>query len=565
MPALADSGSAQRAFRNLKERWHTSPAEQQAELVGDFQHFLGTYQEDSQTRLARVYLAWLLVQSGDFHEARELVENTRRGPPGAAADFARVVEAALLLRYKQPHEALKLLRPVQGKLIDPLEAFYATSELVRSAMAANLYSEALSHVVEWVVRSPPSRRASVRTEVKALVANVPRRYLERAFETERPTNTAELPVAEAAEKQWFYDVISARLGSIAVSEGDRELARYVLQESPKSESESEEPSELLRLATGVSESAAVVGKTVGLVLNLRTAVGRRRSSQTAAGLTQSLELLAPAQGEQNKKKALDLLVTDDARDVDQGLAELAARGASLLLTGTTEEDATTAARFAARERIPVVLFLPPRVTTNYAYVLGVGDMEQLQLAGGGADSRAALVTELECEVAAESTTATGFPMAKWASEGRTSLFLFGDGACSKRVMTELRGSKFTPEIWFGLESAHLWPGESARGLHTLRAGRFPLAAGSLPLVTQLAQRLGHQPTWYETLGHDAAILLKYVFAELPSVQLQDDEAVAAFHARVLERLNEFNSEDLWSSARAAFNDDMRLERSLEWQ
>lgn len=563
LPALADSGSAQRAFRNLKERWHTTPADQQGELVRDFEHFLSTYPNDSQTRLARVYLAWLLVQGGDFPDARELVEQTRRGPAGAAADFAQVVEAALLLRYKQPHEALKLLRPVQGKLIDPLEAFYATRELVRSAMAANLYSEALSHVVEWVVRSPPARRPAVRTEVKALVANVPRRYLERAFESERPSDTSELPLVEAAEKQWFFDVISARLGAIAVNEGDRELARYVLQESPKSETDSEEPSELLRLATGVSESAAVVGKTVGLVLNLKTAVGRRRSSQTAAGLTQSLELLGPSDDKKNER--LDLLVTDDVRDVDQGLAELAARGASLLVTGTTEEDATTAARFAARERIPVVLFLPPRVTTNYAFVLGVGDLEQVRLAGGGAHSSAALVTELECEVAAESATANGFPMAKWASEGRTALFLFGDGACSKRVMTELRGSKFTPEIWFGLESAHLWPGEAARGFHTLRAGRFPLAAGSLPLVTQLAQRLGHQPTWFETLGHDAAILLNHVFAELPDVQLQDDEAVAAFHAQVLDRLDRFQSEDLWSSTRAAFNDDMRLERSLEWQ
>jgi hypothetical protein len=231
----------------------------------------------------------------------------------------------------------------------------------------------------------------------------------------------------------------------------------------------------------------------------------------------------------------------------------------------TEAEATAGARFAARERIPVVLFSPPRVTTNYAFVLGVGDSEQVHLAGGGVDPYAALVTELECEVAAESTAATGFPMAKWHAEGRSSLFLFGDGACSKRVMSELKNSVFRPEIWFGLESAHLWPGESVRGFHTLRAGRFPLATGSLAEATRLASRLGHQPTWYEALGHDAALLLQYVFDELPRVRLHDDDEVASYHARVLERLKSFHSDDLWSSTNASFNDNMRLERSLEWQ
>jgi hypothetical protein len=566
VPALAESGSAQRAFRGLKERWlAVTLHEAQADLIQEFRAFLETYPDDDQTRLARVYLAWLLVNTGELVEARELIEVTRRGPPGAAADFAQVVEAALLVRYRQPHEALKLLRPIQGKLIEPVEAFYATQQLVQSAMAANLYAEALSHVVSWLLQTPPVRRAAVRAEVKALVARVPRRYLERAWETERPKADQDVSPVVAAERQWFYDVLVARLGEIAVAQGDRELARQVLTESPTLESDTEGPSELLRLATGVSESAAVIERTVGLALNVTSAIGRRRSSQVAAGLAQSLDMYANAsEGAQSSATHLDVLTSDDTSGLDQGLGELAARGAPLLLTGMTEEAATIAARFAARERIPVVLFSPPKVTTNYAFVLGVGDLEQLALAKTTVPN-AAFVTELECEVAAESTNATGFPMAKWQTEGRAALFLLGDGACSKRAIGELRGSKFRPEVWFGLESAHLWPGETVVGFHTLRAGRYPMAQGGLPEVTQLARRLGHQPTWYEALGHDAARLVRYVFDGLPRVQLQDDEEVAQFHGRVLARLKEFKSNDLWSSTRAHFDDKMRLERTLEWQ
>lgn len=569
-PALADSGSAQRAFRTLRERWHAAAPEEQTRLIAEFREFLATYPEDDQVRLARVYLAWLLVNKGALPEARELIEVTRRGPPGAAADFAQVVEAALLTAHKQPHEALKLLRPLQGKVIDPVEAFYATQQLVRSAMAANLYAEALSRVVDWSLQANPTQRAGVRTEAKQMVSHVPRRYLEKALETERP-NPNESSMLRAAEQQWFYDTLTAQLGVIAVAQSDRELARRVLAESPALETDSEEPSTLLRLATGVSESAAVVERTVGFVINARTAVARRRSNQVVASLTQSLELqaakgghdVAPADKAEHAK--LDVLVTDDAGDLEQGLAELAARGAPLLLTGMTEDDATAAARFAARERIPVVLFLPPRVITNYAFVLGVGDTAQERLAGDGIDPDAALVTELECEVAAESTFATGFPMAKWASEGRKSMYLLGDAACSKRALQQVRSSKFRPDFWFGLESAHLWPGESVAGFHTLKAGYFPFAAGSLAQATALAARLGHQPTWFETLGRDAAVLLEYVFDGLPRVQLQDDDEVASYHARVLQRLRAFESRDLWSSADARFDDNMHLERTLDWQ
>lgn len=571
-PALADSGSAQRAFRTLRERWHTAAPEEQTRLVAEFREFLATYPEDDQVRLARVYLAWLLVNTRALPEARELIELTRRGPPGAAADFAQVVEAALLTAHKQPHEALKLLRPLQGKLIDPVEAFYATQQLVRSAMAANLYAEALSHVVDWSLQANPTQRPAVRTEAKQMVSRVPRRYLEKALETERP-NPNESSVLHAAEQQWFYDTLTAQLGVIAVTQSDRELARRVLAESPALETDSEEPSTLLRLATGVSESAAVVERTVGFVINSRTAVGRRRSNQVVASLTQSLELLAAAAdargdatpGGKKQPSKLDVVVTDDASELEQGLAELAARGAPLLLTGMTEDDATAAARFAARERIPVVLFSPPRVITNYAFVIGVGDTAQERLAGDGIDPDAALVTELECEVAAESTSATGFPMAKWASEGRKSMYLLGDAACSKRALQQVRTSKFHPDFWFGLESAHLWPGESVAGFHTLKAGYFPFAAGSLAQATALATRLGHQPTWFETLGRDAAVLLEYVFDGLPRVQLQDDDEVASYHARVLQRLRGFDSRDLWSSSRARFDANMHLERTLDWQ
>lgn len=556
-PALADSGSAQRAFRSLSERWHAAAPEHQVQLITDFQRFLADYPTDDQGRLARAYLAWILVYAGDLYEARQLIEATRRGPPGAANDFAAIAEAALLVEYGQPHEALKLLRPLQGKVIDPVERFFASQQLVASAMAANLYAEALTHMVDWIVQANVVRRDAVREAARGHLERVPRRYLERALTTLAPSSDAASDPVRLSEQQWLYDAIVARLGAIAVRQRDRALAKRVLDANPSLDSVSADLAALVHLATGVSERAAVTGRTAGVLLNLGSDASRRRSNQGATGFSLSLEF-----PDQDPSAAdVDIVFGDDSVQLEQGLAELAAAGASLLLTGFTARDATIAARFAARERIPVLLFHPPELESSYAFVLG---HDTHQLPAPKQPTSSIVVSETMCALSQNTPTHEVFPIPQWVAEEKQALYLMGDGACTKRLLAELRSSGFEPELWFGLEAAHLWPGTGGR-FHTITSGRFPLTKGTSKAADDLSRRLGHSPTWYETLGRDASVVVREVFDALPNVTLQDDDEVAHYHTQIVERLMTFHSDELWSSNSGSFDGRRQLKRDFTWQ
>src|SRR5690606_8946426 len=114
--ALASSTPAQAEFRDLSNRWHAERSERRIQLEPELQSFLERYPQDDQTRLARAYLAWILCQNGELVEARRLIEKTKRGPLGTARDFSEVVEAALLTEHERPVEAIRILRPLQGKI-----------------------------------------------------------------------------------------------------------------------------------------------------------------------------------------------------------------------------------------------------------------------------------------------------------------------------------------------------------------------------------------------------------------------------------------------------------------
>lgn len=559
-PSLSQSPQGQHAFRELSDRWHAARPDEYKLLADDFRRYLVRFEAEDQTRLARAYLAWLDVATGNLLEARELVEVTRRGPAGRARDFALVAEAALLNKHGHPHEALKLLRPLQGKLIDTTERYYATQELIQAAVGANLYAEGLSHAVAWILQSKPQQRDSVRRSIRALVTRIPKRYLERALETERPDPARHRDPAALVEQQWLYQVVSEQLAAIAVQEKDATLAKRVLDDGT-AVGKSGNRAALVRLASGSGENATLRGRTVGIVLNTASARTRRRSSQTVAGLSLALEAL---QTDIEPKERVRIIFSDDTIDVSQALSELAAQGASVLMTGFGEEQASQAARHAARVRIPVLLFVAPQIVSNYAFVLGVGDAEQEALAQSS-NPNAARVTELECEVAAESPKAVGFPLAKWASEGQTSLYLFGDAACSQRVLTEMRHSAFSPTIWLGLESSHLWPNATPSGSHALTSHHFPLDPAVVPQSAEFAAALGHRPTWFETLGRDAATMLLQVMQKLPRLNTKDENEVSAYHGQIHAELSAFESAMLWTSSSGAFDDEMRLERSLSWQ
>ena len=120
VPALSATVEAQRAYRQIESRWTDLPPERRGELEPDLRDFLNRFAADDRARLVRSLLAWLEIdQKRPDMAVTPGGARSEKGPPGAARDFAGVVEARALLQQGKVVEALGLLQPLRGKLVDP--------------------------------------------------------------------------------------------------------------------------------------------------------------------------------------------------------------------------------------------------------------------------------------------------------------------------------------------------------------------------------------------------------------------------------------------------------------
>lgn len=549
-PALAASKGAQREFRSLSSRWHVADPAQRNRLETEFRSFLSRYPNDDQTRLASAYLAWILMQKGELVEARQLIERTKRGPQGTARDFSQVVEAALLVEHEQPLEAIRILRPMQGKIIDPVERFLATEQLVIAALAANLHSEALTYMVDWIEEAKLTDRPAIKEAISSHLRRIPRKHLERALVTLEPDPDdpdREHDAERYGHKQWLFEAISLRLAAVAVREQDSQLAKAVVDKNP-SLAMNADASELLRLATGDEPPATIAGRTIGLLLTTTDVDARRRSSEVASGISEVLGFVGDTEG------GLQLVFEEDTGDSTQALSELSARGAALLVGGVTVHSAELAARYAERTGAPVLVLSPTLTTGPYVFSVGVSPAEEqsvLREALGYPAEETLVQIPLGAEACRQALMRDGFPVGQWMTGGIQALLLMAEPGCVRALAEQTRAAGFRPTFALGLEAAAAYPALLDQDLLLVSSGSFPL---NLP---------GQTPKgWFRALGNDVATIAIDVLSSLPEVRLDDAGQVSTYHADVRAALSGFTSDALSTTTATDFGARGQLRRQL---
>jgi hypothetical protein len=122
--------------------------------------------------------------------------------------------------------------------------------------------------------------------------------------------------------------------------------------------------------------------------------------------------------------------------------------------------------------------------------------------------------------------------------------LLGDVACTHDAIAEASAAGLTPLLVLGLESAHTSVNAGAR---VVSAGRFPLSTHALlPDERDFIDRAGGAPSWYATLGHDAAELAAAVLSHFPLDRADDAALVTSLHARAARELSRAKAA-LWST------------------
>lgn len=568
--ALASSERAQSEFRQLRQRWVTTPLDARVGLERPLTSFVQEHPTDPQGRLARIYLAWISLQRGQIELAERWAALAQPGSAGSARDLLSVVRAGLLLARGDAEQAYQDLLALQGRLIDDDDHLLCLDQLVSAALESKRHREAALHILDLAARAARRHRERVWRTLEPRLASIPLPILEASLSTLSQVPAASpsvRPAERAAAVDWMRRQILALLSQSALEQRDVELAQRLVAAPSARDATEGDKSELLLLATRGALSPIVAGRMLGLALQTADATSRQRSADVAAGIAAVLDL-----GDMRPSDRVELATRQVEPDgVRETLARLAGEGAALLVAGLDGSSAREAAEFSRERGVPVLLLHEPEPGPELpqsAWVLGADTAAANRVLRTELGRRSDVISvgapDRPCAAAGEPDTLHGFRRVSPA--GRLIALSFeGSATCARSVLMSIAGAERPAVMGFGLEALSALGDDLANGaeIWALGAGRLPQFDGPREAkLTQWFQARGRAPGWYEALGHDAALLAERALPKPKSAVVRDAEQVASIHRQVVGNLGRTTLADSWSSDDGTFDAARRLTRQF---
>ena len=349
VPSLASKPEAVRAFAPLREDW-----EQRRLDRGRIVSFLRRFPDDGLAPLARVYLAFALLEAGDLIQADGTLSSISDIGPGSTKDLAMVGRARSLRLHGAPQSALDLLRPLVGKVVDESDQEVFLEELALCAVSSHDDYEALAYMDAWLRGAGDDDKERVRAKVAQILDTLPRAVLESTYRTMR---TRGVVSGYGPDTQ---RLVAARLARIAVETDDATLARWLVETSGTSAAQAggDAGLELGELAASRRGLSVVAGRTIGLLLPTRSRGLRDEAADVVRGLSWALDLPRGPNG----TSGLRLVTREDGVDrasARTAMEELAGEGASIVIAGFDHAGADRAASFCEETGLSVLLLTAP--------------------------------------------------------------------------------------------------------------------------------------------------------------------------------------------------------------
>lgn len=568
-PTFANSVSAERAFRRIEARFDAATPETRAALEHDVREFLTRFGSDGRARLVRVYLAWIQVDEGRPREGGALAHQIASGPPGVVRDLATVVEAAALRRQGRNTDALRLLLPLEGKIVDASDRGFYSAELIHALVESGRYDLAIGAMLDWADQTPQVDRESVISSIEGLIRATPPAALEaglRALVSEEREDTSGERSGRAEARRWLRGAVRQTLVRTALTTRDSALARRLVETSVPGVDREQTREALAALAASSAVKPRILGRTLGVVLDVTDSESRPRSASVIAGMTRALGLPAAV----DREDSIHLVTRDasEAGDLDRALAGLAGDGAVVLVAGVTDDTAVAASLFAERAHVPVITLRRPNVPERASFTFALGtnaEAEEEAIGTALRELRARAPARVgpggaSCDSVAPVAGGPRFPVPDWKRANVDALVLGGDSDCSRDAVAEAHGAGLSPNLVLGLDSAH--DSELEGHKLALACGRFPFGAHELRADERAwVERWGSAPSWYEVLGHDAALLAVAALTSFPLENADDTSKVDELHRRARDSLSSAKA-DLWSTAASGFDGRAAIDRAL---
>lgn len=559
---LSNSFRAQQDLRELETRWENSNDRERNQLEPRIRELLRLHAEDPRAVNLRHYLAWLMLQRGELKASQDMLRRDSALPSGTAHDFSQVLHAGIALRSGKAAQALSQLRNLHGTLIVPDHRVICDRLLVEAALAQKRMDIATHFMLDLMLNAPAVQQQSVRELVSHWLQSVSGEQLEDAYvalgRNEAPLSTDKREHARAVT--FLMTLTRKRLLTAALEQQDAELARRIMEHYvPDGDTE-----RLAELAATGDLPPRIVGRSLGLILELSTAQRSDRSAQVAAGIAAALGLVTSSSQDEQITLRTRPASGDDA-SLSMAFEQLAADGAALVIAGVDEDSARAASHLAERTGVPTLLLSAPATggsRRKRSFVLGESRqrvtqlLEQWVTANAPVPRATVAADDPLCDAQASSIGDYTFPVLQWKKDKVRSLLLLGPEYCTRSVAAELRRAGLSPLLVLGLDSAHLL--YRLAPAVTFSAGEFP---EKIPTKPAAGPPAASNP-WYHALGHDAALLAAVATRDLDAVMTNQPSEVAQIHARVSRALQAARVDQLLTSKQTGFDGDLVLPRTL---
>lgn len=562
----------------LRQAWSDDTGYGRGELKLKMQRFLSKYPNDGTAPLARVYLAFLLLGEGDLQGAEAEIAKVENIRPGATRDFAMIAKARLLRMHGRAGEALDLIAPLAGKIVDTdaLELFQ--EEITLDAVASHRDYEAIAYMDSWLRYGREEDRELARQKIPDALAKMSPEVLEASLRAMRTASRTDGTAGGYSLEMQRY--VAARLAAYAVETDNARLAHWLVDPDAGAAVLSVDAGLMVsELATQHRRTRSVSGRTIGLVLPTGTFALRDSAADVARGAAFALDL---PRSESAIGDSVRLITRDDGGRgdrVDSVLEDLAADGASVILAALEPDQADRALRWADRSGVTIIALAAPRHTQpgRYGFVMGEPYSTSLDVLADALlarrETKAALVTDeasmgdvsrmvhdrprlsvfqpAPCDVSIAATSSEGrFPVEAWEKAQFRTWLVSGSQSCARdliREVGELRGGL----IALTLQAATLPERNTVAKILAASAGSLPARvnqdAGAVdPGIQRYTSSFGAIPTWFSALGRDAALLARQAVSTLPTDTTTEPRQVTARRDQVRSALEKARG-PLWTS------------------
>jgi len=578
--ALSSAPELEARFDSIRARWIVADSKGRAGLRPELAALVIELdkRDDGLEPLARAYLALSWLDAGVPAAAEAVARPLVDGPAGVPNDLGTLVKGAAARRLGHPREAIDLLRPLIGKLIDGFARPLLYEEICESFLDEGRFEEAIAYAEGWLRSAGGAEKKDVRAAVARVLARVPDAVAMRVLEADA------VAPPEAKHSPDMTMILTERLengagGTDTVGADGGSVSEV----GPQVATSDAAPTPPIPIAT-VILPVRFDPRTIALIVPISSigwganasAIVRAAAAVASPALAAAMHADAGIAGTPNPLEHR-LAVLDSggsalgaARAFDAAERE----GAGVVIGGLLDAESNVLAALAQQRRIPTVLLrrpsAPPIVPSGEKQSwISVGpsldEETKATLAIAQGASTDVVIVEpwpvpgdtspppidpkrARCDAQPKLAGATAFPVAAWQAKKIPVIVVLGDARCARKVADEIVTIKgpWRPTLILApsaLELAHV-PLPLPRTI--VGAGLLPADDGAPSALRVLWKDQGGPVGFFGGLGHDAAALAA---AALPGDLLPATELSALQKARATTTTRLMASKaELWTSA-----------------